>query len=170
MMKTKRKLITSVIAITAVVAGSSAALAGITTNGAFLSSRLQTGGNYAWLADASTTYNCLAYAKGDTSLWDWPWGSANPNSTQVDTYLGYSGFTSVAFSSNQTGTKIISYGLTSSSIGHFAKVADANYVNAKWGTLELLQHLGWNPYSSSSSNGTYLTGTFYGEAQRKYAK
>ncbi|WP_420329428.1 DUF7689 domain-containing protein [Paenibacillus gorillae] len=165
-LKLKKGLLTVIIATTAIVGGATTAFAGITTPSSILNAELKTANNYAWLADADPSYNCLAYALGNTSSWIWPWGSSNPTSSQVDTYLSGKGYSiSRAFSSTTKGDyEIVSYG-TSSNITHFSKVGAARvgsteYSNAKWGQAERLQHLGWDPYTV---NGTY------GAAVRKYA-
>ncbi|MFC4770326.1 DUF7689 domain-containing protein [Effusibacillus consociatus] len=164
-LKSRKALIATTIAA-AIVAGSSTALAGITTPASTLNSNLKVAYNYAWLGDATSQYNCLAYALGNYSSWVWPWGSSNPTSSQVDTYLYNKGYKygQGMDSQNVAFYEIISYG-TSSSIGHFGRFADTvngtTYSNAKWGQLELLQHQGWSPYTS---NGVY------GDAYRKYAK
>ncbi|EFM09647.1 conserved hypothetical protein [Paenibacillus curdlanolyticus YK9] len=147
----RKRILPTAVAITAVVAGSATAYAGYDA-GLFsqpqstYEAAVKTSGNYYYLAAASSSYNSLAYALGDTSNWVWPWGSSNPTSAQVDTYLSGRGYTTTTTASE---VKIISYG-TSSSIGHFGKPSDVNYVNAKWGQLERLQSLNWDPYNTSS--------------------
>lgn len=164
--KVKKGLISVIIATTAIVGGATTAFAGITTSASILNAELKTAGNYAWLANATPNYNCLAYALGNHSSWVWPW-SGNPTSSQVDTYLSGQGYTiSSAYGSSTPGDyAIVSYG-TSSSINHFSKVGtdrvgSSNYSNAKWGSAERLQSLGWDPYT--------VDGT-YGAAYRQYAQ
>lgn len=158
-LKSKR-IVTVALAVTTFAAGSTTALAGITTSKATLDAIVTTPGNYAWLGDATTQYNCLAYALLNYGSWVWPW-SGNPTSSQVDTYLNGQGFpvARAMDSYDVAAYDIISYG-SSSSITHFSRIADINYSNAKWGSLERLQSLGWSPYKS----------TPYGPAVKKYAK
>ena len=152
MKKMKRLLLSTTVALTAVVAGSAtAALAGYDQN-LFIAPKttydsiVKTANNYSYLAAATSNYNCLAYALGNTSSWVWPWGGSEPTSSQVDTYLSGKGYTTTNTGSSND-TKIISYG-TTSAIKHFGKPSDNNFVNSKWGHLERLQSLNWNPYSS----------------------
>ncbi|WP_460977788.1 DUF7689 domain-containing protein [Paenibacillus sp. MAH-36] len=156
----KRKIVTTSLVLASIASGATTALAGITTPTSTLNSIVITSGNYAWLGDATSQYNCLAYALGNYSSWVWPWGSNNPTSTQVDTYLYGKGFiTSKPIDSYDVAAyEIISYG-SSSSITHFSRIAAGGYSNAKWGQLERLQSYGWQPYKP----------TPYGPGVRKYA-
>ncbi|NOU64994.1 hypothetical protein GC096_13235 [Paenibacillus sp. LMG 31461] len=156
----KKKLVTAAIAVGAIASGATTALAGITTSTYTLDSMVSTAGNYAWLGDATGTYNCLAYALGNYSSWDWPWGVSNPDTWKADTYLKSKGFgTSKDISSTDVAAyEIISYG-NIYSITHFSRIAASNYTNAKWGNYELLQSYGWQPYSASN----------YGPGVKKYA-
>lgn len=79
----KRKIVTTSLVLASIASGATTALAGITTPTSTLNSIVITSGNYAWLGDATSQYNCLAYALGNYSSWVWPWGSNNPTSTQV---------------------------------------------------------------------------------------
>lgn len=146
------------LSVSAIIGGAVSAQA-LSQPAAVYDSLVITPGNYAYLADATPTYNCLAYALGNTTQWEWPWGQSNPTLSQVSTYMLTKGKNTYSLSEPATVGMIISYGTSESSITHFSKVADANYSNAKWGTLERLQSLGHNPYKG---NG------LYGYAMRKY--
>lgn len=157
----KKKVLPAVVALTAIIAGSSSALADYDSSKfsqpkSTYDAVVKTANNYYYLAAATPSYNCLAYALDDYSNWIWPWGSSNPTSSQVDTYLSGKGYTTTNTGSS-SDTKIISYG-TSSSIAHFGKPSDNNFVNSKWGQLERLQSLNWDPYSS----------TYYGARVKDY--
>lgn len=149
--------------ITVVMAGSATALAGW-NDPQFIASKatydaiVKTPDNYNYLAPATPSYNCLAWALQNQSSWVWPWVS-NPTSAEVDNYLYGKGYVGATFPSE---AQIISYGTSSTNITHFGRVADSNYVNAKWGQLERLQSLSWDPYSYSGGYGpkikTYAVG------------
>lgn len=161
----KHKLISCIITLVTVLVGASSAFA-LSQPTAVYDAVVKTAGNYAELAGATTSYNCLAYALGNTSSWVWPWGSNNPTISQVNTYLwNYDEYLSHDMDTTNPDppSEIIAYGSTSS-IAHFSKIADKNYTNAKWGSLERLQSLGWDPYK------TYANGGPYGSAVRQYGR
>ncbi|MBP2002249.1 hypothetical protein J2Z69_003321 [Paenibacillus shirakamiensis] len=158
MIKAKKWIITTTLSISAIVGGAASAEA-LSQATSVYDSIVITPGNYAYLADATSSYNCLAYALGNTSVWEWPWGASNPNVTQVSNYMTTKGKSTYSLSEPATTGMIISYGTSESNITHFSKVADANYSNAKWGQLERLQSLGHNPYKGAGP---------YGYAIRKY--
>lgn len=145
MKKTKKWLITMSISVVAIIGGATSAQALIAPN-SFYDSIVITPGNYQELGPATNNYNCLAYALGNTSRWEWPWGSQNPTASQVNSYMKTKGKNTYSLSEPATVGMIISYGTSSSSITHFSKVMGPNYSNAKWGKYELLQSLGHNPY------------------------
>lgn len=158
MKRINKWLITATLSVSAIVGGAASAQA-LSQPASIYDAIVTTPGNYAYLADATPTYNCLAYALGNTSKWEWPWGSSNPTLTQVSDYMLTKGKNTYPLSETATVGMIISYGTSTSNITHFSKVADANYSNAKWGQLERLQSLGHNPYKSTGP---------YGYAIRKY--
>lgn len=86
-------------------------------------------------------YNCLSYAIGVTNTWTWPWSGSLPTSSQVDSYMLSKGY----FLTGNVKA-IISYGLSSSSIGHFSKIATPSTCTAKCGAYHLLKHYSWDPY------------------------
>lgn len=94
----------------------------------------------------TSSYNCLGYATGSMT-WEWPWGSSNPTSSQVNSYLGSKGY-----STSGSWAYILSYG-SSSGITHFSKVTGDSWCRAKWGSLERFNHGSWSPYYSSSTYG-----------------
>ncbi len=104
---------------------------------------------WSYLGPCTGTYNCLAYSIGITNQWVWPWGSSNPTSNQVNTYMSSKGYRTYGHYA-----KIISYG-TTNSIGHFSKVISSSACQAKCGGLNLLQHNSWDPYN------TYYTHKLY---------
>lgn len=167
-MSKSRKLLLALTMVFAIIAGSSTAvLAGMTTPASVINNNLKVSGNYSWVGDATANYNCLAYALETPTSWIWPWGYSNPSSSTVDSYLSSKGYNynQPMSSSNVANYEIISYG-TSSSINHFARVASggigaSNDTIAKWGTIELLKHSGWDPYKSNGE---------YGNAHKKFAK
>lgn len=90
--------------------------------------------------------NCLAYATGYTTVWIWPWGSRNPNLTEVTTYM-----TSQGYMSNSVGPKrVFCYG-GSSNVTHFSKnlSTSSDQCRAKWGHYEVFTHSTSNPYRPS---------------------
>ncbi|SDZ30465.1 hypothetical protein SAMN05421736_109116 [Evansella caseinilytica] len=150
----------ALLIVLAVFAGSSTAtLAGMTTPKETINKGLEVSGNYKWVADATDKYNCLANALGDRSKWIWPWGSKKPTSSKVNNYLADKGYkySQPMDSQNVAVYEIISYG-ASSGIKHFGRIVSQK-TRAKWGQLELLEHNGWDLYSSA----------YYGNAVRKYA-
>lgn len=126
--------------------------------------------SWTWSEDGpySLNYNCLGYATGSYN-WEWPWGSSNPTSSQVNSYLSGKGYSSIDYASFSSrpyaysSAKIASYGSSSSNITHFSRIINnnANTCKAKWGQLEVIAHGSINPYYSSS---------IYGSAQRIYSK
>jgi len=165
--KINKSILSVTIALTAIISGSTVALAGITTPASVFNDRLKTSDNYAWLGDSTTLYNCMAYAIQDYSQgWIWPWGVNNPTSAQMDTYMNSIGWYGVTMDSYDVALyEIISYGQSNSDISHVGRIADSTHSNAKWGPLELLQHSGWDPYKSSSPPNDV-----YGDARKKYYK
>lgn len=114
--------------------------------------------NWQEIGPYTNTYNCLAYALGHTDRWVWPWGSSNPTNSQVNAYMSNRGYNNVGYGYPIANAKIISYG-TSSSIVHFGK-AFPDVSRAKWGSLELMKHNGYNPYKPSPGYGSAVT-TYY---------
>lgn len=158
MKRTKKWLITATLSVAAIIGGVTSAQA-LSQPTWVYDSIVITPGNYAYLAPNTGTYNCLAYALGNTSTVEWPWGQSNPTLSQVNSYMLTKGKNTYSLSEPATVGMIISYGTSESNITHFSKVADANYSNAKWGQLERLQSLGHNPYKGAGP---------YGYAMRKY--
>lgn len=158
----RKKIVIGALAVSALFTGSLAAFAGYDSRFFYPQSTydavVKTANNYSYLAAATGSYNCLAYVKGYTDIWLWPWGSSNPTLSQMDLYMNQDGYLAYSYSQGSSGTKIIAYGTSTNNITHVAKPADNNYSNAKWGQLERLQSLGWDPYSSST----------YGSALRIY--
>lgn len=122
----------------------------------------------------SLTYNCLAYAVGINTNWEWPW-SSNPTMQQLDDYMAKSGSYAsrsgdkfIAQTSRQN-CDVIYYSDNawgSGSDGHFAKVIawdSSGYptmISSKWGQMELIESTSYNPFTGSSSP--------YGTAKRYY--
>lgn len=148
----KKKLITAALVFTAVVGGSTSAFA-LSQPTSVYDSIVKVKGNYSELAGATSRYNCLAYALGNTTSWVWPWGSSNPSSSQVDSYMSSRGYTGAAYSSSKTGMSIVSYGTSSSNITHFSKISSSSSSDAKWGSLERLRSNGWDPYKPAGPYG-----------------
>lgn len=110
--------------------------------------------NYTYNAPYTNSYNCLAYALGNTTSWIWPWGSSNPTNSQVNGYLYTSGY--IIISNGQPyQPKIISYG-TTSGITHFSKGNGSGCI-AKWGRLERFSHTNWGPYKTTGAYGAIVT-------------
>ena len=122
----------------------------------------------------SITYNCLAYAVGITTNWEWPWGS-NPTKTQLDDYMAktgsYSGRNGSIYTpcSSPVGSKVIYYSNYSwgkGTDGHFAKVVawDSNgypsIIYSKWGYWELIKSTSYNPFNLGNGG--------YGQAKAYY--
>ena len=102
---------------------------------------------WQYSAKATSSYNCLGYATGSMT-WEWPWGSSNPTSSQVTTYLKKKGYTK-----SDKYPHIISYGTSSSKITHFSKVTGTEWCRAKWGSLERFNHHSYDPYYHNSIYG-----------------
>jgi hypothetical protein len=104
---------------------------------------------WSYAGPCTDEYNCLAYALGITDECVWPWGSNNPNQSQVSSYLYDEGY-----SVSGSDAKIISYGPSSDSITHFSRVTGPSTCRAKWGDLNLIDHGSWDPYYSYTSYGS----------------
>jgi len=146
-----RGAITVVIAIVIFSLFSIQALAASTTT----AQRNAIANDWTFYAQGTETYNCLAYALGNTTSWVWPWGASNPTFSQVQTYLngkGYAESYKVGFIGPIQPCKITCYG-TTSAITHFAKYTNTSnntgwtgQVRAKWGACEIFTHSTPNPY------------------------
>lgn len=152
-MKFKKHLTSGIVAATVFCLGSLTAFAGyeshFAASKATYESMVKTSGNYYYLAAADPRYNCLAYARGDTNNWIWPWGSSNPTLQQANNYMISKMYNPYPYSSGASNVKVIAYGTSTSNVTHFSKAEGTSYSNAKWGQLERLQSLGWDPYTSS---------------------
>lgn len=106
--------------------------------------------NFNKIGDYDSSYNCLAYAIGNTSTWIWPWGGTNPTVSQLTTYMNGLGYVKVsAYQSNC----VVAYGTSTSKITHFSKVVSGT-VTAKCGRLELMKHSGYDAYFENGSYGS----------------
>ena len=99
--------------------------------------------NYTYAGPADSSYNCLAYALGNTNSWIWPWGSSKPTDAQVTTFLSsLYGYTKASLAYQPV---IMSHGTSTSSIAHFSKASGSNSYS-KFGAYELFYHQGWNVF------------------------
>lgn len=92
---------------------------------------------------SNVNYNCLAFALGNTSTWEWQWGASNPTVSQVNTFMTGKGYVTATSSD----AKIIAYGSTSN-VTHFSKKTGASTIDAKWGQLEVMTSTSLSPYTS----------------------
>ena len=121
---------------------------------------------------ASSTYNCLSYAVGVYTSWEWPW-DGNPTQSELDAYM-----TKTGAYTNRSGQAFVNCSIYYCDViyytdeqtwgegidGHFAKVVawDASgiptVICSKWGPGELIQSTDYNLFG----------GNTYGHPKRYY--
>ena len=106
--------------------------------------------NFKKIGNHTDSYNCLAYALGNTSSWIWPWGEDCPDVPHLTSYMGRLGYVPVTTYQSDC---VVAYGPSSSTITHFSKSVSGT-VTAKCGQLELMQHSGYNAYFANGGYGT----------------
>lgn len=105
--------------------------------------------NWTYYKRGYADYNCLAYALGDTSRWIWPWGSSNPSTDTVKTYLKNLDYTVTSTSgSSKKKLRMVVYSLNGG-VTHFSRTTSNTTCRAKWGACELFSHSNLDPYTNN---------------------